>query len=72
MRAMHVPLFRLTLSLPKSSYQFRNEKLYQGKIFTKNIKSYLKFLVEAGLFIKIIEKLFKTIIMEYFMDAAAL
>lgn len=30
------------------------------------------FLVEVGLFIKIIEKLFKIIIMEYFMNAAAL
>lgn len=72
MRAMNAPLFRLTLSLPQSSYHLRNEKLYQGESFTKNIKSYLTFLVEAGLVIKIIEKLFKIIIMEYFLNAAAL
>lgn len=72
MRAMNAPLFRLTLYLLMSSYHLRNEKLYQGKIFTTNIKSYLTYLVEAGLFIKIIVKLFKTIIMEYFMNAAAL
>lgn len=43
MRAMNAPLFRLTLPLPKSSYHLRNEKLYQGKIFTKKIKSYYVF-----------------------------
>lgn len=58
-----------SLSLPTTFGMRSYIKVKSSQI---NKISYLKFLVEAGLFIKIIEKLFKIIIMEYLMNSAAL